>query len=205
MKTLPAAVILEKNKIATGSAWLILLKITLPDSTVLRFVRNNEDIVFGGETYSAFPFEIEPIEEQLRGQIPSVSLKISNVTRLIQAYLETFDGGLGSTVLISVVNSEHLSEDYTELDLSFEVINVTTDAKWVIFTLGIPNPLNKRFPLHRYVANHCNWVSRFKGAECQYAGEVTACTGTLSNCRLLNNSEHFGGFIGLDKGGFRFA
>lgn len=204
MKTLPSAIVAEKNKIATKSAWLILLEITLTDDTVMRFVRNTEDITFSGNVYSAMPFDFDPIEDQ-RGMIPTVNLRISNVTRLLQSYLEDLDGGIGSTVKISVVNSDLLSETYTELDLTFEVIGASSDVHQINFILGMPNPLNKRFPLFRYIANHCNWVSRFKGVECGYAGVETTCNGTLARCRELSNSPRFGGFIGLDTGGVRFA
>jgi phage-related protein len=204
-KVLPAALVLEKNKIATKSAWLILLEITLTDLTVLRFVRNTEDITFDSDLYSAMPFELDPIEDQLRGQIPTVNLKISNVTRLLQTYLEDLDGGIGSTVKIIVVNSDNLSASYSELELTFEVVGAYSDSSYAVFTLGMPNPLNKRFPLYRYIANHCNWTSRFKGVECGYAGASTTCTGTLTRCRELSNSARFGGFIGMDTGGVRFA
>lgn len=208
--SLPSVLAIEKNQIATKSAWLYLVEITLPDLvTILRFVRNNDDVVFDTDTYYKLPFEIEPIENQSRGQIPQVNLRLSNVTRVIQTYLEQFDGGIGSTVRLIVINSEHLDDvtpaQYAELELNFEVIGAEANANWVTFTLGVPNPLNKLFPLHRYIANHCNWVSRFKGVECGYSGLITTCDGTLSNCRILSNSARFGGFVGLDLGGLRFA
>ena len=208
--TLPSVLVVEKNQIATGSAWILLVEITLPDEvTILRFARNNENVVFDGETYYQFPFEIDPIDNQSRGQIPQVNLKISNVTRTLQTYLEQFEGGIGSTVRLIVINSAHLDDvtpaEYAELELNFEVVGAEADANYATFTLGVPNPLSKLFPLHRFIANHCNWASRFKGAECGYVGVATTCDGTLTNCRILNNSARFGGFIGLDLGGVRFA
>lgn len=44
-KNLPANIIIEKNKLQTKAAWLICLKITLPDGTIIRLVRNNENVV----------------------------------------------------------------------------------------------------------------------------------------------------------------
>jgi phage-related protein len=204
MNTIPANLILEKNKIASGSAWLVLAEITFLDSTIVRLVRNTEDITFESNVYTAFPFEIDTMSFD-KDVIPSVVLKVSNITRLLQAYLESSGGGVGATVRLIVVNSVDYTADLSDLELTFKITAVSSDATWVSFTLGIPSPLNKRFPLYRYMANHCNWAGNFKGAECQYADVETICTGTLARCRELNNSIHFGGFIGLGKGGIRFA
>lgn len=203
-KTLPAALILEKNKISTNSAWLLLAEITMLDSTVVRLARNSDDITFEGNTYTAFPFEVDTINID-KEKIPTITLKVSNVTRLLQTYLEAQEGLVGATVRLIVVNSTDYTADLSDLELSYNVTETSADATYIALTLGMPNPLNKRFPLYRYAANHCNWVGRFKGVECQYAGAETACNGTLTRCRELSNSVHFGGFIGLGKGGVRFA
>ena len=206
MKTIPAALILEKNKIATSSVLMILAEITFNDdaSTVVRLARNNEDITFEGNVYTAFPFEIDTINFE-KGRIPSIALRVSNVSRLVQTYLEDTDGAVGSTVRLIVVNSTDYTSDLSDLELTYNIVDSSADAKWVSFTLGMPSPLNKRFPLYKYIANHCNWAANFKGVECQYAGAETTCTGTLTRCRELSNSEHFGGFIGLGKGGVKFV
>ena len=51
MKTLPAAIVLEKNKLATGSAWLTFVKIKMTDGTIYRLVRNNENVVYTDSEY----------------------------------------------------------------------------------------------------------------------------------------------------------
>ncbi len=37
---------IEKNKLATSSVWAVLMKITLPDSTVIRICSDNANIVW---------------------------------------------------------------------------------------------------------------------------------------------------------------
>jgi phage-related protein len=204
MKTIPAALILEKNKIATTSAWIILAEVTFVDGTIVRLARNTEDITFETHVFTAFPFELDTIGFD-QGRIPSVVLKINNTTRLIQYYLEDSNGAIGATVRLIVVNSTDYTADLSDLELTFQVTESSADVDWVYFTLSIPSPLNKRFPLYRYIANHCNWVGNFKGVECQYAGVVATCDGTLASCKALGNSAHYGGFIGLGKGGIRFV
>lgn len=173
MKTLPAALILEKNKIASPNPWLVTLDITLTDNTKFYLVNNTEDITFNSQVYTAVPFQIEPARQSGTGEIPTVTLRVSNVTRLMQGYLEATSGGVDSTVLVRVVNAALLAENYAELELSFAILTTETDAYWVTFTLGMPNPLRKRFPLYRYIAEHCNWqfnTGANNARECNYAG-----------------------------------
>ena len=206
MKVLPALVTLEKNRLSSMGAWLILLTITLPDSTVVRVVRNNEDITFQGNVFVAFDFSIDAVEFDTKGRLPSVSLRVGNAGRVFQAYIEAQEGIVDSTVLMQVVNSSLLNQDFSELDLSFVIEKTIADSNYVVFELGIPSPLNKRFPLYRYSGAICNWASRFRGAECRYSlGSPTTCDGQLVTCQTLNNSANYGGFPGLGQGGVRFV
>lgn len=216
MKNLPANIILEKNKLSTASAWLVLLEITLTDiedsggPTVFRLVKNNEDIIFDGNTFTKFNFQLEPIAQAITGQINTVMLRVSNVTRLLEAYLQELDGGIGSTVKIIVVNSDLLAENYSELEMTFEVLKTSTTVLWVEFTLGVPSPLRQRFPLNKYLALHCNWTftggdSVGDNVECAYIGAEATCNRTLADCRLRNNETRFGGFPGMRSGGVRIV
>lgn len=204
MLNLTNALILEKNKLSSEHPWLLLLDVGC-GGTTLYLVRNTENFVFNGITYEAFPFEIDADKQDTKGQIPSISLRVSNVTRAIQAQIEDHNGLIGETITLRVVNADLPNEVYTDLTFDFEVLNCMATAMWVTFTLGAPNPLNKRVPLYRYMSNFCRYVSFFKGAECKYAGVDTTCTGTLEDCQSKSNSVNFGGFIGLTPGGIRLV
>jgi hypothetical protein len=52
MLNLPLALRLEKNKLVSTAPWLLLLSVTLPDTTVLRLARNTENVTFGGNVYT---------------------------------------------------------------------------------------------------------------------------------------------------------
>ncbi len=205
MKTLPANLILEKNRLHSENPWLILLDIYVDVSTTLYLVRNTEDITFGGQLYTAFPFELASSIQKSKGELPTLEIKVSNVTRAIQAHLEATDGLIGNEVTLRVVNNAYLTESYAELTETFEILNCVADVMWVNFTLGFPSPMSRRFPLYRYLADHCRYVGHFKGAECGYAGDDASCDGTLDACRAKSNSGRFGGFPGLGKGGIRVA
>lgn len=174
MRNMPANIVIEKNRMSTAAAWLILLEITLTDTpaTVFRLVRNNENIIFEGNEYTAFNFEIDPTEQSSEGRISTTVLRVSNITRLIESNLQTLNGGAGSNVKVTVVNSELLSEDYSDQEFNFSVLETSTSSKWVEFRLGAPSPLRQRFPLNRYLALHCRW--RFENIECSYARKTVA-------------------------------
>lgn len=212
MKSLPLSLILEKNKISTDSSFIVLLEITLLNATntVLRLAANEEDIILTSaanpsvsKTYTAFPFELDLRKENAKGQIPTVLLRVSNITREIQVYLDALDGGIGSTVKIIVVNSDLLDIDYTELEITYDVIGAASSEEWAVFTLGTPSPLRQRHPQYRYLSDSCNWV--FKGVECAYSGGLTTCGRTFAQCQDRNNTARYGGFRGLRNGSVRIV
>jgi lambda family phage minor tail protein L len=202
MKKLPANIVLEKNKLAQNSAWLILLHINI-ESNHFYLVRNNESITYSGQQYDPFAFELDVTKQESKGKIPTVNLNVSNVTRIFANVLELYDGGVGAEVTLTVVNSELLSENYAELEITYDVLATEVNEEWVSFTLGAPNPLRQRYPKYRYISGHCNW--QFKSTECGYSGDDTVCARTLDDCQTKENSERYGGFLGLMAGGMRVA
>jgi lambda family phage minor tail protein L len=204
MKSLPSELLDEKNKLATPNAWLLFMDVVLPDEDATEFhlVNNTEDLTFQGQLYTAINFDIDPDQQSSKGEIPTLSLRVSNVTRILQAYLEELNGALGANVTLRIVNTANLASNYTELTLEYDVLGAETNDLWVTFHLGAPNPLRRRFPLYRYIANHCGWS--YKSAECAYAGVLLTCKRTLTDCRLHANSKRYGGFPGLN-GAVRLA
>ena len=200
---LPAVLILEKNKIATANPWLVTLDITLVQGEKFYFVHNTEDIIFQSRNYTAFPFQIEIPKIGSKGELPVWTLRVSNVTRILQAYIEAQDGGVGAEIIVRFVNAGYLSENYADLETTLEVMSTKADVQWVTFTLGMPNPMHKRFPRYRYIADHCGWD--FKGAECGYTGSAVVCKKNLENCRSFNNSGRFGGKPGMSNYAIRLA
>lgn len=203
MKTLPTVLVREKNKLYTPDPWIVLLEITLDPETKLFFCSNNEDVSFAGQSYTAFPFYLEPTKQSSKGEIPTISLRVCNVTQLIHSYLEDLAGGVGAGVTVKVVNAGHLSENYSELDMTFSILATQADAEWITFTLGSASPLRRRFPLYRHIALHCNW--EFGGVECAYDGGENLCDRTYKRCQEIGNAHRFGGYPGLNLRGWRLV
>jgi len=195
MLTLPLALTLEKNKLIGTAPWLILLSVTLPDTTVIRLARNVDDVVFNGNTYTAFAFDLGDVSSGGDGRIQSVSLKVANPARALQPFLEEYSGLVGCNVQLMVVHTANLASDYTELTLSYDVLSSDSAEDWITFTLGAQNPLRQRFPLQAAIPFSCNWG--FQSAECAYSGAATSCARTLVACQALNNVARFGGRPGI--------
>lgn len=213
--SLSVTAFIEKNKLATTNAWLVLVKVVMPDDTVFRVCANTEGVVWpvGGEEFAAFPFELDEMGDSSKGEVPSVSLKVSNVTRTLEPYLEAQDGLVDSVVTIYVVNQANVSLPYhdppfvgelnsnPELELVYDIIDTSADAQWVTFTLGASNPWNKRFPRNKVYKNICRYYD-FKGDRCDYEGAETTCDRSLDTCRnTMLNFERFGGFPGVGTKG----
>jgi len=116
--------------------------------------------------YQAFNFTLDPSKTSNKGEVPTTRITINDIQRVIAPYLRTLDGAVGSEVKLTVVNSDLLHEDYTELEALWDIVATHTEDYATIFTLGRPNILLQRFPLYRYLALHCRW--RFETCECDY-------------------------------------
>jgi lambda family phage minor tail protein L len=199
----------EKNKLAGGAITLVALEITIPGvAEPVRVVSDNQNLTWNGETWAAFNFEIEEINDQAKGEVPRVDLRVANVNRVMEAYIRDYDAYMKAngyspvTVSIYVVNKAVIDADPDappEVEYVFDLKQPKSGQRWATFTLGAPNYYTRRYPLNRILKNSCRY--RFKGERCGYAGAETACSHTLARCRELSNSTRFGGAPGVGKGG----
>lgn len=186
----------EKNKIESTGAWLVLVTLTRPSDTstpYLYLVNNNEDVTINGQLYQAFPFELTDVTETSTGSLPSFTLQVSNIDRVIQKKIEediyyyddnslkSANFGSGWDVKISVVSSLR-PNDAPEIEFNAKSLNVTCDRMWANFSCGVNNPMMKQFPRQKYASNFCQRT--FKDGEgCTYIGVDTSCAKTLTACK----------------------
>lgn len=202
MLNLSVAGMLEKSLLSTDGVWLLLVEVAIPDSgEPLRLVRNNEDVVWNGNVWSAFNFQLGEIIEDIEGKPEAVPLQVSNITQIVQAYVEEYNGLTGTTVTLRVVHSQHLDNMLAEVEEIFTVQSTTCDSKWVTFYLGSDISTQLRFPFRRVLKNFCAWRDQYKGLECGYAGTLPACDGTLQSCRARGNAARYGGEPSIPEGG----
>jgi len=158
----------------------------------LRFAEWDTDIIFDGITYQKFPITYDTITENNQGQIDAIKVRISNVTRLIQSYLEDYDLR-GKKVMLRLVLKDRLAYPDEKLDFYYFIDSYTANQDVVEFTL-LPKTdvLSAGLPARVYSRNYCGW--KFKESECGYAGAATECNKTKQRCKELVNFPRFGGF-----------
>ena|SRR5579864_6155603 len=211
----------DKSKLASADPWIVLLDINYQGNHV-RLARNVDPVNFdagdgfGLQIYQAFAFDLGTKEMQATGQLPTVQLKVSNVNRLVQGLIEQFQGAVGAQAAIYVVN---MANPKGEIDLAliFTIMQTSSNAEWVTFTLGAPSPLRQLFPRFVYRADFCMWqynapalqaVGDPRGFQCGYTGAMPSCDLTLdgpNGCTAHNNSVRFGAFPGIGTNGAMIA
>ncbi len=180
MDVLDAAYITEQNKIASSGAWIWLLEITTTGyGTPLRFTNNNSNITWpasGGDLYYATSFSMDDLSVSTSGKFPTYKLQVSAVDldNNMRTRIKATAGLVGSTVRLRIVHSDHLDLTAAAVDEIAEILSCELTASAVVFTIGIPSLLSKRFPRDRYVPAFCR--HKFGGALCQYAQPSASLT-----------------------------
>ena len=185
----------EKNKVSQEQPWLLFLTMTNVAKTLtLRLVRNTENIVFKGKEYVAFPFEIDSIPEASVGSLPTLAIKVSNVDRQIQTYIEqdaTFGSGwevLISLAHVSQLNGTDLKDQVAEIEHKFQSLDLVADNEFLTINLGVRNPMLVQFPRQQYAGGFCQRTFN-DGEGCPYTTQgrngrsLTSCKKTLAQCQ----------------------
>lgn len=112
----------------TDQVWLLLLTVTHPQLTTIRLVNNTVDIVSRGQTFIAFPFELE-LPQDDGESMPSASIRIDNVDQtIVRAFraLSTPPLVLIEAVLASSTDTVELSlEGLTFKSLTYDAATIT--------------------------------------------------------------------------------
>jgi lambda family phage minor tail protein L len=155
----------------------------------------DSNITFDGVEYEHAGISHDEIGENAQGQIDGVKVKTSNISREIQANLETYDFR-GKKLRVRLVWYDKLDDPDCKLDFIYFIDSYTADQEFVEFTL-LPKTdvLSVVLPTRNYSRHYCGWI--FKSSECGYAGGETICNKTKQRCKELDNYQRFGGFPGI--------
>lgn len=132
----------------TGLVYLTLLTIDHTDlNSPIRLVNNDqEDITSNGDTYTAFPFEVDMPQER-EDSPPRVQLRVSNVDRQIVEAVRTISSQ--PTVELQIVTSNDW--DVVEVGpLQFNLKDVSYDALVVEGELTFEPVLDEPYPARRW-------------------------------------------------------
>lgn len=186
----------EKNKSENQPIFLYEINFQLPENNPLNwlyFAEHDTDILYQGKTYLKFPLTHEYISENAQGQIDSVRVRIANVSREIQYYLESYNALRGRKVIIKTVWQNLLNDPDAYIEDVYYIDSVISNENNAEFSLTSKfDVLQVELPTRRFSRNHCAWI--FKSQECGYTGLATECNKTLQRCRELQNQIRYGAF-----------
>jgi len=205
-----AALASFKNALATGSRFVWLYEIQVPTATPTRyrFCAQTEPVTFDGNEYSPFPITHDVMKEGQTGDLPTLNLTVSNVSREIAGTLESYNGLIGQPVkimLVLSVNSYDTSPQFPEqaiLEWDFKITAMSISAEGASATLGDISLYEVHVPKNRISKRYCRF--KYRDADCGYTGELSNCDKSLEGpmgCKAhgADSSIHparFGGFPG---------
>lgn len=212
MKTLTSELLAEAYSLTNIAPWMFLFDIHATDTDLFYLTSNNEAVTFDGHTYQPFPIVISDFNQDNEGNLPSLTVTVSNVSREVEAYVES-GAILDRTVYIRVVHADHLDDASHQIIDRFIVTECSSTVESISFTLGLPNLFEISFPRQRYIRGRCR--HKYKSLQCGYAGSIAACDKTLdgvNGCRVHGDDEinrglarlhplRYGGFPGIPKRG----
>mgnify|MGYP005858877695 CR=1 FL=1 len=146
MRTLSAAARAALMAESTSSVFCILIELDHPTfADPIRLVNNNEDLVYGGETYIAYPFRLDPPDEK-QDQISNAKITIDNIDRGILAVLreEADPFTIRTKAMFYNDDSSPLFEPLAEWE--FTLANASYDAKVITGDLVYEDRLQNRIP-----------------------------------------------------------
>jgi lambda family phage minor tail protein L len=168
------------------------------------FAAYSQDVTFDGIKYDKFPITHDQITENTKGEIDSTKIQISNISRLIEYYLQNYDLR-GKKVSIKLVDADLLDDPDAYIEFSNYIDSYTSNVKDVVFTLMSKyDILNLMLPSILWLRDYCQWEfaspairALGRGEECGYANSETECNRTWQRCQELGNSRRFLGARGI--------
>lgn len=197
MRETSADFIEEKNKPENRPVFLYRVE-EYDGVNDLLLTSHDQNVTFDGDEYLKFPITHDTLSENSSGEIEQVSVRIGNVTREIQSYIETYDWR-GKRVTVTMVFLDQLADVDAKLSNVYYIDNYSADEKVVSVTLNTKlDVLDVQIPRGSYMRNICRW--RFKSTECGYAGAESMCNKTKQDCRdNKDNVLRFGAFPSIPQ------
>ncbi len=196
-----AALIAKANEPRSGKAWFRLYDIELQTSTTesrwVLLTSSDQNVIYRGRTYLAYPITHDSVKQRAGGALPSVQLTIGNFDGVAEQYLRSYDGLEGRRVRIRRVHEDLVTSDADTVAYDYTVRLAKPAGAVVVLELG-EAPLHEvAFPSTRLVRGTCQ--DRFRGPRCGWAigmpGNAASCDYSLdgaNGCVAHGNEDRFG-------------
>jgi len=185
----------------SGEAWLWLAEIIVPNFDTVRIAKNTAKVIYDENTYPKSNFEVEKQKLSGDGSIPSLAFRVAHdEVHNLEAIMNASKGMKQGYVKLIRTCESFLDTPVQDFETIYSILTAGSDSEWIVFSLGIPNPLTQKIPRDLYSSSVCNLAtpSLFKGVKCRYGGADTTCTGLFEDCYMKGNAQHWGAELGLD-------
>lgn len=172
---------------AVDSGVVVAVLLEIQTLTPIYLVSDNVDWTFNGHAFQSFPFKLDNIEANGKGEIPKTTIQVSNVTGSVLKAIEE-NGVDNIPIILRVVRA---GEDTADVELNFVVTSISYNQEWININLGAPISYVQSFPRLNY-SEVCPW--QYKDWRCKCSSNLASCNKSITDCKARNNEERFGGF-----------
>jgi hypothetical protein len=128
----------------TGAAFLSVLQISHSQINTIYLVNNMEDVVYDGNTYTAYAFKFEPPKDK-EGGVQNSRLVLPNVDRTILTAIRSLTSALtvSAAVIMIMPNGTGSKEagwwDFDLKNISYDALTISGD---LIYSLELRNNIS---------------------------------------------------------------
>jgi phage-related protein len=124
----------------------------------LPFAAYDINVIFDGIEYQKFPITHDEITENTKGEIDNTKVRLSNIARLIEYYLQNYDLR-GKKVSIKMVWANKLDDPDCYIEFSNYIDSYSSNVKDVVFSLMSKfDVLNVTIPGMIWLRDFCQWL-----------------------------------------------
>ncbi|HOE64484.1 MAG TPA: hypothetical protein PK650_12105 [Candidatus Sumerlaeota bacterium] len=202
----------EKNKITNAPIWLYRVGVDSANpATDLFLCEGMESVAYfkdkmTPQIYTPFPIKHDILQENSQGNIDSIKLRIANVSRDVQVYLESKEGLRDCKITIRLVFSDLLYDPDAHVEYIYYVDSCVANEQAAEFTLhsGL-DLLRVSVPKRKFLRDRCQHI--YKGVGCWLANgsmptgfdanDPDECNKTIEDCERHKNNTRYGAFKGV--------
>jgi lambda family phage minor tail protein L len=162
------------------------------------------DCIFQGQAYKPWEFLAEGYGIQGRGQLPTPTIRLSNIGGIASQFLQQFNGAKYAKVIRRLTPTSQLNVP----TLDYQMVrppDIFYIAGYSETRIEVVLKLKSHFDLEQVkcgrviLKNQCPWY--YKDTNCGYSGNLLTCNYTLNDCESHFGTGQplpFGGFPGVD-------
>ena len=150
-----------KNQTSRTDPLVTLYEVSVSDSTTLYYVAGDPDgtgsVSYDGNTYKSAAVKQSDHSQNIEGDLPSVSVSVSNIDGSAGGYIELNDmHGREVTITYVLMTADGLSPD-NSMSETYTIQDQAYDRQAATFVLSHANFFNKKFPTKQFLRYKCRW------------------------------------------------